>query len=482
MVFSSISFLYYFLPVVFLLYFALPKRSGNGVLLLASLVFYGYGEPRYLLLMGISILTAWALGLIVPRSRAAFFLSVGISLGFLVWFKYADFFVESFATATGIPVEPLKIGLPIGISFYTFQILSYTIDLYRGKIKPQANPLRFATYVALFPQLIAGPIVVYASVEQQLDPCRRQRSVAAVYEGARRFIIGLAKKALLANGLGEFTALLGTMGAEEGSVLFYWIRIISFAMQIYFDFSGYSDMAIGLGRMLGFSFPENFNYPYIAGSITEFWRRWHMTLGGWFREYVYIPLGGNRVSATRWVLNLFVVWGLTGLWHGAAWNFVVWGLFHGFLLMMEKLWLLRLLEKAPSWLSHLYVLFSILIGLTFFQADSLGDALENLGVMFGFGGLGADAGAGAARVPITSPMTWYYLKSYGVLFLVGIIGCLPWAKRLYDRIAVWTSDHESIVMGKVMELVELFALVGLLLLVTAYLVDGSYNPFLYFRF
>lgn len=479
MIFSSIPFLYYFFPVVILLTLAVSRRQqdgrrsagrlANSVLLLGSLFFYGYGEPVYLLLMVISILSAWALGLLVPRSRLAFILSVMISLGLLGWFKYADFFIESFAAAAGISAEPLGIALPVGISFYTFQILSYTIDLRRGKIAPQRNLIRFAMYVSLFPQLIAGPIVVYKSVEPQLDPYARTITAESLYEGGRRFLLGLGKKVLLANQLGELVRLFGELDAGDRSVAFYWIYGAAFSLHIYFDFSGYSDMAIGLGRMLGFSFPENFNYPYVSRSITEFWRRWHMTLGGWFREYVYIPLGGNRVSAGRWVFNLFVVWLLTGLWHGAAWTFVVWGLFHGLVLLLEKKWLHRALAKAPTVIAHGYTLLLILLSMVIFNAGSLQEAGAYLLAMFGMGGVSAG-----------SALTWYYLRSYGLLLMVSVFGATPLPKKIAGRIKEKTGKTDF--GSKLEEWAEPLALGGLLLVVTAYLVDGSYNPFLYFRF
>ena len=476
MIFSSIPFLYYFLPAVLILYFALTRRrsdgrrtatfAGNLVLLLASLFFYGYGEPRYLLMIGIAIVSAWALGLVIPRpgmGKAAFWLSVAVSLGLLGWFKYADFFIESFAAVTGIDVKTLGIALPIGISFYTFQILSYTIDVYRGRIAPQKSLINFAMYVSLFPQLIAGPIVVYSQVEEHLDPARREVTAACLYEGASRFIIGLSKKVFLANQLGELVNTISGMDGGRTAVL-YWMYAVAFSLQIYFDFSGYSDMAIGLGRMLGFDFPENFNYPFISKSITEFWRRWHMTLGGWFREYVYIPLGGNRVSAGRWIVNLFIVWGLTGLWHGAAWNFVIWGLMHGTLLLLEKMFLSKILAKAPSVLSHVYVLLMVLISMVIFNAASMGDALEYIGGMFGLG-------SGA----FTGTLTSYYLRSYGLLFVFAAAGATPLVKKTAGNI-------RAKVPAAVMDFAEPLVLAGLLILVTAYLVDGSFNPFLYFRF
>jgi alginate O-acetyltransferase complex protein AlgI len=475
MIFSSIPFLYYFLPVVLILYFALTIKQkdgqrtatygGNLVLLVSSLLFYGWGEPRYLIMIGIAIVSAWALSQVIPRSgvpgELAFWLSVAISLGLLGWFKYADFFIGSFASVTGIPVKTLGIALPIGISFYTFQILSYTIDVHRGRIAPQKSLVNFAMYVSLFPQLIAGPIVVYSQVEQHLDPSRRVVSAACLYEGASRFIIGLSKKVFLANQLGMLVSQFGSIGVGERSVVFYWMYAAAFSLQIYFDFSGYSDMAIGLGRMFGFDFPENFNYPYISKSVTEFWRRWHMTLGGWFREYVYIPLGGNRVSTGRWVFNLFVVWGLTGLWHGAAWTFVVWGLYHGILLLLEKFALGKILSKAPAFVSHIYVLLLVIVSMVIFNAADMGEALQYIGGMFGLGG-----------VSLMTPLTSYYLGSYGLLFVFAVIGSTPAVKNIAGRMR----------KSAAADFAEPLVLAALLILVTAYLVDGSFNPFLYFRF
>ena len=487
MIFSSIPFLYYFLPAVLILYFALTRRrdgvrtatfGGNLVLLLASLLFYGWGEPRYLVMIGIAIVSAWALSQLIPKpgmiGRLAFWASVAVSLGLLGWFKYADFFIASFAAVTGMAVETLGIALPIGISFYTFQILSYTIDVYRGRILPQKNLLNFAMYVSLFPQLIAGPIVVYSQVERDLDPSRRVVNAQCLYEGARRFIIGLSKKVFLANQLGMLVNLFGGISADERSVVFYWMYAAAFSLQIYFDFSGYSDMAIGLGRMFGFTFPENFNYPYISRSITEFWRRWHMTLGSWFRDYVYIPLGGSRVSSGRWVFNLFAVWALTGLWHGAAWNFVIWGLYHGTLLLLEKFALGKILDRAPSVVKHVYVLLLVTVSMVIFNAADMGQALQYIRGMFGIG-----------SVSLMSPLTSYYLRSYGLLFIFAIIGATPVVKNLavkaIEKLTAADTDRRS-VSAVVVDFAEPLVLAGLLILVTAYLVDGSFNPFLYFRF
>ncbi len=447
MIFSSIPFLYYFLPAVILLYFIVPKKMANSVLLLASLFFYGYGEPKMLPVMIMTIIAAWRLGLAIPKHKNCFYLSAAICLGLLVWFKGG--FAEN--------------ALPAGISFYTFQILSYTIDLRREHIKPQKSLRDFAMYVSLFPQLIAGPIVVYSTVEDSLDPLKRKTTAEDLYEGSCRFVFGLAKKVLLANNLGQFVSIFQNTAADDRSVVFYWAYALAFSMQIYFDFSGYSDMAIGLGRIFGFSFPENFNYPFISKSITEFWRRWHMTLGGWFREYVYIPLGGNRVSRGRWIFNIFVVWALTGLWHGVQWTFLTWGLYFGILLMAEKLWLGRLLDKLPTWAQHLYTVILVVFSMVLFNADTIGDAAACIGAMLGLAGLGTGTG-----IPFAGALGSYYIKSFGTLFIVSIVASTPICRKLSQF--KYANELKPVLV------------IVLLLLVTAYLVDGSYNPFLYFRF
>lgn len=447
MIFSSIPFLYYFLPAVILLYFIVPKKMANSVLLLASLFFYGYGEPKMLPVMIMTIIAAWSLGLAIPKHKNCFYLSAAICLGLLVWFKGG--FAEN--------------ALPAGISFYTFQILSYTIDLRREHIKPQKSLRDFAMYVSLFPQLIAGPIVVYSTVEDSLDPLKRKTTAEDLYEGSCRFVFGLAKKVLLANNLGQFVSIFQNTAADDRSVVFYWAYALAFSMQIYFDFSGYSDMAIGLGRIFGFPFPENFNYPFISKSITEFWRRWHMTLGGWFREYVYIPLGGNRVSRGRWIFNIFVVWALTGLWHGVQWTFLTWGLYFGILLMAEKLWLGRLLDKLPTWAQHLYTVILVVFSMVLFNADTIGDAAACIGAMLGLAGLGTGTG-----IPFAGALGSYYIKSFGTLFVVSIVASTPICRKLSQF--KYANELKPVLV------------IVLLLLVTAYLVDGSYNPFLYFRF
>ena len=465
MLFSSIPFLYYFLPAVLVVYFLVPRFLKNAVLLVASLFFYGWGEPIYLFLMVGSILMFYGCGLAIGKAQQQkwkkFWLvvSIVVSLALLGIFKYADFFISSVNAATGLSIPLLKLALPIGISFYTFQCLSYTVDVYRGNAAVQKNPISFGAYVSLFPQLIAGPIVRYVDVARELD--HRTHSWDDVALGLRRFVIGLGKKILLANQFGELTNLF--RGSDEKAVLFYWIYAVAFSLHIYFDFSGYSDMAIGLGRVFGFHFIENFNYPYLSKSVAEFWRRWHMSLGSWFRDYVYIPLGGNRVSRARWVFNTLVVWMLTGLWHGASWNFVLWGLLYAVMLMIEK-WV-PFLQKLPTLLRRVYVLLVVMLGFVLFNAVDMAQAGSDIAGLFGFGG-----------VPLVTEETMYYLRSYGVLFVLGFVGCTPEVKNVVTKLY----EHEK--TGKVFAVLEPIVLIGLLLICTAYLVDGSFNPFLYFRF
>ena len=462
MLFSSIPFAYYFLPAVLVLYFLVPFRFKNAVLLAFSLVFYGWGEPVYLILMTLSILMGWVFGLLIGKyrgtKRAKLFLTASVvtSLGLLGWFKYADFAVENL-NALGLDLALPRVALPIGISFYTFQILSYTIDVYRGNAERQKSLVNFGAYVSMFPQLIAGPIVRYADVARQLES--REHSVEKASLGVRRFVIGLAKKVLIANQLGQLIELYRT--SSQPSVLFVWMYAAAFALQIYFDFSGYSDMAIGLGRIFGFDLLENFNYPFISRSISEFWRRWHMSLGGWFRDYVYIPLGGNRVKPLRYVFNVLAVWALTGLWHGAAWNFVLWGLLFAALLTAEKFLLGKAMAKLPGWLVRVPILVVLLISFVLFNASSLSQAAADVGGMLGLGGL-----------PAVSAESLYYLRSYGLLLVMAVVGATPLVKNLALRLE----------KGKAFALLEPVVLCALLLAVTAFLVGGSFNPFLYFRF
>ena len=463
MLFSSIPFLFYFLPCVLLVYFAVPQKGRNAVLLAASLFFYGWGEPKFLLFMVFSIVQGYVFARLIARGkRKKLFLTLSLVVSFalLAYCKYADFFIENFNAVTGLSLPLLKIALPIGISFYTFQIASYEIDVYRGDVAAQHNFIDFAAYVAMFPQLIAGPIVRYRDIAPQLK--ERTHSLEAAASGASRFAVGLGKKVLVANVLAQLVSAY--KASAEQTALYAWLYTIAFTLQIYFDFSGYSDMAIGLGRIFGFSFPENFRYPYIAKSITEFWRRWHMSLGTWFRDYLYIPLGGSRCSRIRHIFNILVVWMATGFWHGAAWNFVFWGLFYAVLLMAEKFFLLPALKKGRV-LPHVYVLLAVTLGFVLFDAASLKDALHQLGTLFGAGtasGLGTEA--------------LYMLRSYGVVLALAALGATPLPAML------WKKVQEAKSLAPVLTVAEPLCTFALLALCTAFLVDGSFNPFLYFRF
>ena len=465
MLFSSISFLYFFIPAIILLYFAVPSKLKNTVLLIFSLFFYAWGGVKYALFMVLAIALGYVFGLLIEKFRekkiAKLFVGLAVAciISFMLYFKYMDFFIENFNAITGLNIPLLKIVLPIGISFYTFQIISYVVDVYRGE-KAQKNPINLAAYVAMFPQLIAGPIVRYHDVALQLES--RTHSITLAGEGVRRFIMGLAKKVLIANSMYDLSELI--YAADEKTVLLYWLYGISIALYIYFDFSGYSDMAIGLGKVFGFHFLENFNYPFISRSATEFWRRWHMSLGSWFRDYLYIPLGGNRVPKWRWLLNIFAVWMFTGFWHGAAWNFIIWGVFFGILLVIEKFWLLKYLEKSRV-LSRIYILLAVITSFIVFQIPTLGESMTYIGGLFGAGG-----------IPFASAETFYYLRSYAVLLVVALVGATPLVKKLAIKFS------ESKKLGKVCNIVEPVVLVALLVVVTAFLVDSSSNPFLYFRF
>ena len=458
MVFASPIFLFAFMPLAVGLCMLArwTKRPWvrNGLLLLFSLAFYAWGEPTYVFLMLGAILANYLLAFRVRESRLVFVCAVALDLGMLAVFKYLDLLISAANGLFRLNLPGAHLALPIGISFYTFQILSYVIDVRRGDVPPARNLVDFAAYVSMFPQLIAGPIVRYVDVAADLRRLNGDISTAAA--GARRFCMGLAKKVLLANTL---ASAADTAFGMTGSLNFggAWAGLIAYALQIYFDFSGYSDMAIGLGRILGFRFPENFNYPYLSSSVTEFWRRWHMTLGGWFRDYVYIPLGGNRVSKLRWVFNILAVWMLTGLWHGASWNFVVWGLLFALLLLLEKM--VPGLKRLPRGAAQLYVLLVVVLSFVVFNAQSLQQAGQDLAGMLGLGSL-----------PGTTVEALYALRSNAVLLLVGMVGATPWPKQWAQKI------------GERVPLLEALAMGALLLLCTAYLVDGSFNPFLYFRF
>lgn len=461
MVFSSLTFLFYFLPAALILYALTPTKLKNFTLLVISLIFYAWGEPRYVIIMLASVAAGYVFALLCEKARSSVMrrvwlgCAVVVTLGFLIYFKYADFFIENFAAVTGLSIPLLGVTLPIGISFYTFQILSYVIDVYRGT-PAQKNPISLAAYISLFPQLIAGPIVRYSDIAEQMH--ERSHSFEKTAEGIRRFVLGLSKKVLIANTLGELCNVYVTSG--EKSVLFAWLYAIAYALQIYFDFSGYSDMAIGLGKILGFDFLENFNYPYISKSITEFWRRWHISLGSWFRDYVYIPLGGNRVGRAKHLRNIIIVWLLTGFWHGAEWNFILWGALFAVLLVAEKLWLGKYLAKAKV-MRHVYVLFFILISFVIFSAPNVTAIFENLSAMFGASGL-----------PISTAEFVYYIKSYGVTLALAIIGATPLPAQIVGKI------RDS----RIMWVLEPAVLLLLLAICAAYLIDGSFNPFLYFRF
>ena len=467
MLFSTISFIYYFLAAVLLIYFIVPFKFKNLVLLIASLFFYFYGEPIYTILMLATTLSSYIQGILIDKfrgkvwSKVFLWSSVITSVGVLGFFKYSDFFIGNVNSIFNSDIGLLKIALPIGISFYTFQTLSYTIDVYRGEAKVQKNFVRLATYVSLFPQLIAGPIVRYTTVEAELS--ERKHSFENFSYGATRFIIGLSKKVLIADTLGTLARTLYAL--ENPSVVSYWVYAIAISLQLYFDFSGYSDMAIGLGRIFGFHFLENFNYPFISKSIAEFWRRWHMSLGTWFRDYVYIPLGGNRVPKLRWLFNTLVVWFLTGFWHGADWTFIVWGLYFAFFLMAEKFALNKFFAKIPRVFSHIYVTIIILVSFVIFSANGIGGAISDIGSMFGAGNL-----------PLWSKDTAYYLASFAVVLIIAIVGATPLVKSVVLKIKSTKTGN------LVCNILEPIFVVAMLLIVTAYFVDGSFSPFLYFRF
>ena len=467
MLFSSVSFLYYFLPITLILYFVSKDKYKNIILLLASLFFYFYGEPKYTVLMLISAFSAYIHGILIEKFRekgySKLFLISGlvVSLGILIVFKYMDFIIKNINYISNSNIKLLRLVLPIGISFYTFQGLSYIVDVYKKDAKVCRSFVDFATYVCLFPQLIAGPIVRYTTIEDELK--NRTHSFDKFAYGVNRFVVGLAKKVILANNLGMIVDIMTK--SNEKSVLSYWMVAIFFSLQIYYDFSGYSDMAIGLGRMFGFDFLENFNYPFISKSIKEFWRRWHISLSSFFRDYVYIPLGGNRVSRGRWIFNLLIVWSLTGLWHGDSWNFILWGLYFALLLIIENLFLQNILSKLPALIQHIYAKFFIIISFVIFNNENIKDLWSSLYNMFNFRGL-----------DLYNDFSTYYLKSYTVLLIVSVIGATPILKNIIQKI------NKNVTGQKVISTINPILNIVLLVVVTAYLIDGSFNPFLYFRF
>lgn len=469
MVFSSLTFLLFFLPLVIFLYFIAKDKYKNMILLLFSLLFYAWGEPKYVMLMIVSIVINYFLAILIHKkkknkvvSKILLVVSILINIGFLVLFKYSDFFIENFNKLFNLKIKSLNLVLPVGISFYTFQLLSYVIDVYRGDVKVQKNIFDLGTYVALFPQLIEGPIVRYETIEKELK--ERTHSLEKILLGTKRFVIGLGKKVILANNLALIadqimdSSQIGTYGT-----LVVWIGMIAYTLQIYYDFSGYSDMAIGLGKIFGFTFLENFNYPYISNSVTEFWRRWHISLSSWFRDYIYIPLGGNRVSKYRWVFNILVVWLLTGFWHGANWNFILWGLYFGLILLLEKIFLNKIINKLPKFIKWFYSFILIVIGWTIFRNTNLQDIFILLSKMLLF-----------------TKTDWlvfvrenYELLNYVIYLLLGIIGMFPFVGKVINKY-----EKKD---GLIHVLINMFIFM-IFIISILFLVKATYNPFIYFRF
>lgn len=465
MVFSGIPFIFMFFAVTLLVYYLVPRKAKNIVLLITSLFFYSYGEPVYIFLMLFSITMNYVSGLLIGKfsdnpkaKKTVLIICIILNIGLLGFFKYTGLLV---GTLKMLPVFSFlpnpDIALPIGISFYTFQTMSYVIDAYWGNCKPQKNFINFGTYVSLFPQLIAGPIVRYVDIEEQLQ--NRKETPELFNKGVKLFIVGLAKKVLLANQLGALWDQFKVADTQNG-ILGSWFGILTFTLQIYFDFSGYSDMACGLGNMFGFNFVKNFDYPYVSSSITEFWRRWHISLGTWFREYVYIPLGGNRKGKLRLILNLLIVWGLTGIWHGASWNFLLWGLYFGLILIFEKFLLLKIFKKLPKFISHIYALFFIILGWAIFDFTDMSEMGRYIGSMF------------TLQNGIVGNDQLSLIVSHIPIMLISIFACLPITKNCIAKI----NDK------KIYKVVELIACIVIVFLCTASLVNSTYNPFLYFRF
>lgn len=469
MLFSSITFLFLFLPIMLAVYYIAPPQWKNLLLLAGSLIFYAWGEPVYIILMILSILLNYFCGMDIEnkseneaKAKRSLVFAITVNIVLLVFFKYFGFLVESTNTLFGISIPYRELALPIGISFYTFQEISYIVDVYRGKVKAQQSLVKYALYVSMFPQLVAGPIVCYGDIEKQLT--ERKISGRKLGQGAMLFIIGLSKKAVLANTLGKIFEEISSTSASNLTVLMAWLGCITYAFQIYFDFSGYSDMAIGLGRMFGFEFKKNFDVPYISKSITEFWRRWHISLSSWFREYVYIPLGGNHVTISRNIVNLLIVWMLTGMWHGAAWNFIVWGIYYGVVLVLEKYVWGAIVDRWPSVLQHIYALVLVLVGWVFFFSPSLGAALRYLFAMVG-------GGAGFA-----SKEVFFVILTHWLFYLLAVIGSTTLGSRMLRAILNVSENHT------VRTVITLVVFFGMLVISVAYLIADTYNPFLYFRF
>ena len=468
MVFSSIVFLYIFLPIMLLIYFVVPRKLKNAVMILASLVFFAWGEIRYIFIMLILAVMDFFCGKGInknegnkPKQKLYLFIDIGVNLLILFFFKYADFIIANINEILNTQIPLLNIPLPIGVSFNTFQSLSYIIDVYRGTVKCEKSFYNYLTYTTLFPQIIAGPIVRYETVDEELET--KKISMDNFSKGMRRFIVGLGKKVLIANNVGALWNIIEIGEYSEMSMLLSWTSIIAFALQIYFDFSGYSDMAIGLANIFGMDFDENFNYPYISKSITEFWRRWHITLGSWFRDYIYIPLGGNKKGFLKQIRNILIVWFLTGAWHGASWNFILWGLFFGVILILEKVILLKLLKKLPTWTNYVYTAFLVLISWVIFAFEDLGKVKDYLFTMFHLN-----------KTNIVNAEGLYYLKNYFIIIVIGLILSTPVISKLLKKLEKKQSNIRSILITGIY--------IGILVLSTASLVSDSYNPFLYFRF
>lgn len=468
MVFSSVVFLYIFLPIMLLIYFIVPSKFKNAIMILASLIFFAWGEIRYILIMLVlAVMDFWCGQKInkyfqdKKKKKLYLFIDVGVNLCILFFFKYSDFIIANINAVTGWSIPLLNIPLPIGVSFNTFQSLSYIIDVYRGTVKCEKSFYNYLTYTTLFPQIIAGPIVRYETVDEELEV--KNISLDNFSNGMKRFILGLGKKVLIANNVGVLWNIIETSSYIEMSTMFAWIGILAFALQIYFDFSGYSDMAIGLAEIFGMEFDENFNYPYISKSITEFWRRWHITLGSWFRDYIYIPLGGNRKGFIKQIRNILIVWFLTGAWHGASWNFILWGVYFGVILIIEKLFLLKVLEKLGKIIPHIYSIILVLISWVIFAFEDLGKVVNYLKTMFNIG-----------QVPLFNKEALYYGSSYIVILIIGIILSTPILTKVLNKLEKSKAKSINILTS----MIYIFILV----LSTASLVSDSFNPFLYFRF
>ena len=464
MIFSSILFLFIFLPITLFIYYLSPKKIKNFILLIASLIFYAWGEPTYVILMLFTIVFNYYMALVIEsnkrKRKLALIITIAIDILILGFFKYFGLLVDTINSIFSLSIESPKLSLPVGISFYTFQTLSYVIDVYIKQVKVQKSLIDFGAYIAMFPQLVAGPIVKYSDIEKDLT--KRKINMDNFGRGVERFILGLGKKVLIANNVGMIWESIQSRDLGSISVIASWIGIIAYTLQIYFDFSGYSDMAIGLGKMLGFNFMENFNYPYIATSITDFWRRWHISLSSWFRDYVYIPLGGNRCKISRQCINLLIVWSLTGLWHGASYNFIMWGLYYGVLLIFEKFIFKKILDKLPKLIRWLYSIILVMIGWVFFASSNLSWAIDYLKIMFG----------GTSNSFIDSS-TSYYLSTNWVLLVIAIIIATPLLSKIFDYIK--KQKEGGMLLAIIIQM-------AILIVSIAYLVNASYNPFLYFRF